>query len=337
MKKILFFRPLFSLGGTEIAILNLIKRLENYEIFVAYSDETSDKHLLKRFSPYAKVINLNEIDKIEIDYFIPASAHYNLDKEVNKIKSKKTILWIHHLINIETTILADKEKMKNIDCVLTVSKTTANILKSLFPEQKKKIKTIYNVINDEEIIKQSKEPITLPLAKDLNLVTVARVCKEKGFLRMLELAKALVKEKINFKWFIVGDNYYKDQVKEIYNKFKEFKDYFVWFGFIDNPHNIVKQCDYEVLLSDDETWGLVLTEAMILNVPCISGDFPVAFEQIKDKENGVILKNLEPDTYIDRVQDIVKNKTKYKNAVKNYKYNNKEIIKKWDELLNEKY
>ena len=40
------------------------------------------------------------------------------------------------------------------------------------------------------------------IAKELNLVTVARVSMSKGFGRMLELAKYLKEANINFKWFI---------------------------------------------------------------------------------------------------------------------------------------
>ena len=64
MKKIMFFRPLYSLGGTEIAMLNLIKKLEGYDLYIGYSDETSDKHLLDRFAEYAEIVNLN--NKIDI-------------------------------------------------------------------------------------------------------------------------------------------------------------------------------------------------------------------------------------------------------------------------------
>ena len=67
MKKLMFFRPLYSLGGTEIAMLNLVKKLKGYDIYIGYSDLTSDKHLLDRFAEYATIINLNEVKDFEVD------------------------------------------------------------------------------------------------------------------------------------------------------------------------------------------------------------------------------------------------------------------------------
>ena len=336
MKKIMFFRPLYSLGGTEIAMLNLVTKLKGYKIYIGYSDETSDQHLLDRFTKYAEVVNLNEIESINVDTFITCSAHYNLVEAVKKVHAEKTILWIHHLVNVETTVLAQKEETDKLDSVITVSNTTAKTLKEVFPNLKKKIKAIYNIIDEDEIKNSADKPLKkkLKLSNELNLVTVSRVCKEKGFERMIHLAKFLREKNINFKWFIIGGNYYKDEFNRIKKLYEEFKENFEWFGFIDNPHNIVKQCDYSVLLSDDETWGLVLTEAMMIGVPCITSDFKVAFEQIKDQNNGIILSNELTDTYSERIDDIINNKDKYKKAVKNFKYKNDAIIRKWDEIFN---
>ena len=62
MKKILLFRPLMALGGTEIAMLSLIKNLKNYEIYLAYVDDTSDQKLLDRFRKYATVGKVADFD-----------------------------------------------------------------------------------------------------------------------------------------------------------------------------------------------------------------------------------------------------------------------------------
>jgi glycosyltransferase involved in cell wall biosynthesis len=72
---------------------------------------------------------------------------------------------------------------------------------------------------------------------------------------------------------------------------------------------------------------------MILGVPCISSDFKVAFEQIKDGKNGIILSCEDTDSYKDRIDDIMENKAKYKKAVQKYGYKNSAILKKWDDIF----
>lgn len=335
MKKIMFFRSLISLGGTEIAILNLIKRLDKqkYEIYIGYDDETSSTDLLDRFREYAKVVNVKDGIDIEFDSFIVCTTRFHLLPSVSLIKRKKTILWVHYLMKQETSALRIIKEVEKLDYIISVSQTLTRKLEGMYPYLKGKIRTVYNVLNDDEIKSQSNEHIKLELSNTLNLVTVARVCKAKGYERMLYLAKYLNEANIDFKWFIAGGNYHKDEMDEILKKYEPYKDNFVWFGFIDNPHNIVKQCDYTVLLSDEETWGLVLTEAMLLGVPCISTDFEVAFEQIRDKENGIILPRDNLESYKERIDDIVLNKDKYKKVVSNFEYKNADILKEWSEIL----
>lgn len=332
MKKIMFFFPLIYIGGTETALLSLIKRLKGYDVYVGYANDNSDKGMLDELSKYSKVVNLEKEDNIEVDYLVSCSMRFHLYDIVKKIKRKKTILWVHQVVNLKDSILFSTAK-DTLDGIVTVSKTICDQLENTFTDLKSKIKTIYNVIDQDSVIEKSKENLNLNLSKQLNLVTVARICKDKGFDRMLVLAKDLKDAGVDFKWYVIGDNFNKDEANDIKESFSAFKDNFEWLGFLNNPHNIVKQCDYSVLLSSNETWGLVLTEAMCLGIPCISTDFEVAFEQIKDKSNGIILSRTDLDSYKDRIGEIVCNKKRYKRAVKTFMYDNDSVLKEWNELL----
>lgn len=334
MKKIMFFFPLIYIGGTETALLNLIKKLKGYDVYVGYANDSSDKHMLKELSKYSKVVNLEKEDNVEVDYLVSCSMRFHLYDIVKKIKRKKTILWVHQVVNLTDSILSSACRSM-VDCVVTVSKTISEQLENTFEDLKSKVKTIYNVIDKDAVVKKAKKHCKLELSKQLNLVTVARVCNDKGFGRMLVLAKDLKEAGIDFKWYVIGDNFNKIEADTIKESFSEFNDNFIWLGFLNNPHNIVKQCDYSVLLSSNETWGLVLTEAMCLGVPCISTDFEVAFEQIKDKSNGIILSRDNLDSYKDRISDIVDNKAKYKASIGEFNYDNESILNSWNKLLDE--
>ena len=335
MRKIMFFRQLIYTGGTEIGMLNLIKNLKGFDIYVGYGDDTSDKDLLNEFGKYAHVININDDIDVEFDILILCTTKFYQIDRLDYIKRKKDILWLHFLSKKPEFTPLVKKRFDKLDSIVSVSKTLTNVLCDMYPEYKNKIKTIYNVLDNDKIINNSKVDIDLNLSNTLNLVTVARVSHAKGFDRMLHLANILKESNIDFKWFIVGDNYYKDEYLEIRDKFKDLEDNFYWFGFLDNPHNIVSKCDYSILLSDTETWGLVITEAMILGIPCIASDFDTAYEQIKDGYNGIILSRDNLDSYKKRINDILDNKDKYKKALNGFKYDNSKIIKKWEDILNE--
>ena len=335
MKKIMFYREQFYIGGTEIAILNLIKSLHQYDIYIGYTDTTSNENLLNKYKLYAKVVNISEEFKEKIETLIICSPYKTALGVDNLVEREKTILWFHHFGKRDLSIFTDEKFYNMVDKIIAVSETSKKtMLKQNYGNRiKNKIEVIYNVINSDEIIDKSNEKIDIELSEQLNLVSVGRVCYEKGFYRQLELARLLKKKNIDFKWYIVGGNYYKEIEEEIKEKYSQYENNFVFTGFLDNPFNIMKKCDYLVLLSDDETWGLVITEAKILGIPCIITDFDVAYEQIIDNKTGVILSRDDMNLYEDKINQIIDNKKTYKENLKKYVWSNEKTIKKWKKVL----
>ncbi len=335
MKKVMFFRPMFYMGGTEIAILNLISRLKNdkIELYIGYSDEASDMKLLSRFKRYAKVVKID--DKIKMDIVVNCSPYSHSFEKMEKIKRKKTYLWFHHFGESDEIVLQSKKSLKKIDKLIVVSDYCHNLALE-YPDSKyikNKITKIYNLVDEATIKRKAKEKTNLEFAKDLNIVTVSRLCHKKGFLRVKEFVRALKEKQIDFKWFIVGGNF--DQVieNEIKDSFKDYQDEVIFTGFINNPFPIIKNCDYMALLSDKETWGLVISEAKILEVPCLVTDFEVVHEQIEHNKNGIIFKKDDIENYKNSIDDILSSKTKLKENLKKFKYPNDQIIENWNKIL----
>ena len=337
MKKIMFFRTLFYLGGTEIAILNLIRELKDYDIYIGYTDETSDKQLLDRFRKYATVVKLDEKYEQKMDDLVICEPYKHALKVNELVDRDKTILWFHHFGERSQSIFTDDSFYNIIDKIVTVSESCKKtMLKQDYGKKiKNRVDVIYNIIDSNRVIEKSKveTDIVVDPSKQLNLVSVGRVCYEKGFDRQLKLAQLFRDNNIDFKWYIIGGNYYKEIEQKIRERYDEFEDNFEFTGFLDNPYNIIKQCDYLVLLSDNETWGLVITEAKILKVPCIVTDFDVAYEQIVDDETGIILSRDNMDSYADKIPSIINNKKKYKDNLKDFEWLNDTTIERWHEIL----
>ena len=94
IKKIMFFRPMYYLGGTEIAILSLLRVLKGYKIYIGYTDETSDQRLLNQYGEFAEVVNIEENFSEEIDTLIICSPYKSALEIDGKVKREKTISYV---------------------------------------------------------------------------------------------------------------------------------------------------------------------------------------------------------------------------------------------------
>lgn len=335
MKKVMFFRPMLYMGGTEIAILNLIRILDKtkFEIYIGYTDDSSDLELLNRMAKYAKIVNIKDCS-VNIDILINCSPYRSSIKNFNNVNYKKSFLWFHHFGSSDESIFNDGDYINCLDKIITVSEATKNImLKQPYSSKiKNKVNVIYNVLDKELLLRKSQEEYALEDSCDLNLITISRLSLDKGFQRKIYIADELIKRNINFKWYIVGSSYYKELENKIKNMFAKYSDRFVFLGIQQNPYKILKNCDYLVQLSDDETWGLTITEAKLLGVPCIISDFDVAYEQIEDMKNGIILSRQNTDSYKYRIDDILNNKLYFKENLKNFKFDISKIVQAWEKI-----
>lgn len=101
-------------------------------------------------------------------------------------------------------------------------------------------------------------------------VTVGRFSEEKGHERLIDAFTRVLKEYPDCYLFIVGG--YGKLFRKTVQKVEELglsSRIFV-ICYLTNPYALVKQCDYFVLSSFYEGFGLVLAEADILGVPCFS-------------------------------------------------------------------
>jgi glycosyltransferase involved in cell wall biosynthesis len=119
----------------------------------------------------------------------------------------------------------------------------------------------------------------------IRLVTISRISKEKGFLRMLKMETILKQRGVNFIWDCYGDTT-TNHAKNIIPKFKNVN----FKGVTHKPKEVVKEYDYLVQLSDTEGFPYSIYEAMQQMIPVIATDFPSIHEMIEKGVNGYILK-----------------------------------------------
>lgn len=338
-KKILFYYKLFFSGGTEHSILKLIKKLyQNFDIIIAYDEEESTEDVLKEIAKYAEVVNLNKIDSIIVDTCI--ICYHPRQKSFaefgQKVKATHYLFWGHILL-FETypNLTFHKDLIEKIEKYICVSESVKRDIVLKYPELEKKCEVVDNYLDVYEIIEKSNIPAQFKVNKQkLNLITVARISKDKGFGRMKWLCDALDKNNIEYDWYILGTAFKKEVLEEITGWFKENK-HVHFLGYKDNVYSYIKDMDYLVLLTDREACCLVISEALILGIPCIVSNFYGVEKQIQDKANGIILDmNNDNGNYEKRVNDIISLKETLKENVQQKDYSREKIIEYWKTLLN---
>lgn len=126
-----------------------------------------------------------------------------------------------------------------------------------------------------------------------NFITVCRLNERKGFAHMLNVFEQLTKLGLQFKWDIVGDGQYMDELKQMINQ-SSISNYINILGPVNRSQlpEIYKANDYCILLSElNESYGLSYLEAAHFGVKPIGYSRCGVKDVFNHIENGLLLDN----------------------------------------------
>lgn len=307
MKKIILYHsnPL-KFGGVDTFDYNFCKRLKDkYDITFLYREGV--KSTIERLKELdIDVQKYDSSKKYICDICICASAWGGYPDTVIA-KSGRYIQMVH----------ADYKRAVEVDFHYTkwykttehvgVSEQVCKSFKEMYP--KEKITRIYNILDD----KVETKPI-------LKLVSATRLSKEKGYSRMLELAEALKKAGVRFRWTIFTD-------LELYNQKPIEMDEIVYMNPTRDIFDYIVEADYGVQLSDTEGYSYFINECLQYGTPVLCTNFPSAYEIMEDGVNGYILDMKLSNLNISKIVNDIPN---------NFKYTEKGKVSNWTKLLDKK-
>lgn len=265
--------------------------------------------------------------------------------------SKKKINWIHEDYKLNDNTKKYRKlfnKCLNLfDKNILVSDGALESFKEIYPHIIN-LQVIENYINIEKIINLSNQPSIeaekIQLSKDkINIVSVGRLCKEKGYDRIINACIKLKKEGVlneNMQLDIIaigGNNIYGNVLEETLKKsnLTEVKIYFAEGN--SNYYPVIKKYDACLMASRSESFGIARVEALVLHVPVITTDVAASKKLLKSNLYGFIVENSETGIY-EALKRVMQNKSilvKLKENTKefNYEENNNEIFNKINKLL----
>ncbi len=241
----------------------------------------------------AEVINREDLDIIHAHYAIPHAICAIFAKQMTK-KDVKIVTTLH---GTDITILGVDESLHEMvryaidesDGVTAVSNSLREQTIDVF-QTNKPIEVIYNFIDPND---NKEKDHTIDLKQQFNiqsdekvLIHISNFRKVKRVDDVVNVFKQ-VNEQIKSKLLLVGDG---PEYKRIYKLVHQLQieDDVIFLGRQNNIHDLLSISDLMLLLSDKESFGLVLLEAMISGVPCIGTNVGGIPEVIQHGEDGFI-------------------------------------------------
>ena len=253
-----------------------------------------------------------------------------------KVRAQKKFAWVNaDYENVGHNKSFDRKYYAVFAEIVCVSDKLCLTLQKIFPEYAAKMTTIYDINNPATILAMASQPCPLPQKEGLMLVTVGRLVPQKGYDIAAKAAWLLKKSGIGFHWYVVGGGNTTPIKKDIAQY--GIHDCFTLLGAKANPYPYMKAADIYVQTSKFEGYCLTLAEARMLNIPCVTTNFDVAYAQMIDGENGLVVE-MNAEAVADGIIRLATDPELYQH-IKRYqeqeKKGNVEEIRKFYELIGE--
>lgn len=206
--------------------------------------------------------------------------------------ARRKYVWIHADMDKAAFVHPDIAGYEQyFDGFLFASELSRNGAVKRYPFLAKRSMIVHNPVDRDTLLAKSSEKIS-PLFKDglPVLLTVANVRGEKNHMRQIRVMQRLKSEGVDFHWVNIGslaDTLLVQQLKReiaaagLVNRFH-------LIGPRENPYPYMKMADAVCVLSDHESWSMVITEAKTLGIPVIATRTSGAMEQIIPNQTGIL-------------------------------------------------
>ncbi len=291
----------------ELIICNLSKQgvysQRFKELNIKVYDMNSSMYDIFVFFKLPKIVKNEQVDIIHSQF---GKSHL-IAPILGRIYNKKVILHNHSGLSVETLQPYLKKKifvriyliliiylLKWIDLGIGITIENTNEIIQFNPELKKSCVTLYNGINllkfDDSLLnkisisKQMRAQYNIP--DDIFIIgNISRLSKEKDHKTLINAIEELSKIRSDFLVLIIGKGDEDLYLKQLCNS-KKINKFIIFLGEQNNIPNHLAMFDIFVLTSLKEPFGIVLLEAMAMDVPVVTTSSGGPKEIIQNNING---------------------------------------------------
>jgi L-malate glycosyltransferase len=293
-------------------------------------------------SKMAEVVKREKLDLLHVHYAIPHAVCAILAKQMVN-QNLKVVTTLHGtditvLGNDPSLIDAIKFGIEKSDIVTAVSNALIDQTNEIINPDKS-IETVYNFIDDRVYQKSDASHLREEFEIKEDEKVIIHVSNFRPVKRVQDVVKTFAKiaEAMPAKLLLVGDGPEVTAVCKLVKKLG-LTDSVLFLGKQDNLEELYSMSDLMLLLSEKESFGLVVLEAMACGVPCIGTNVGGLPEVISDGKTGYICELGNIDEIADKAITILMDKSLQKflseqalNMVRN-KFHAQTIVEEYEKL-----
>ena len=325
-------------------------RLNKISPKITFHQVEVNSYSVFQYAPYdialankmAEVIVDEQLDVLHVHYAIPHAVCAILAKDM----ANSDIGIVTTLHGTDITVLGYDSSLKGAikygieksDVVTAVSHSLGQETMDLISPNKD-IETIYNFIDEQEYTKKDAGNLKELLGIKPHEKVVIHVSNFRKVKHVPDIVQSfkLIHEEVPSKLLLVGDGPEKHPIMESI-KGTSIENDVLFLGKQENLSELYSIADLMLLLSEKESFGLVLLEAMACGVPCIGTNVGGIPEVITNGENGYIVELGDWKKVAEYGVEILQNPSLHKQVVDRSleiiqdRFSSKSIVEQYEEM-----
>ncbi|CDQ39826.1 MULTISPECIES: N-acetyl-alpha-D-glucosaminyl L-malate synthase BshA [Virgibacillus] len=341
--------------GNEVHFItsSLPFRLNQINPRIYYHEVELNHYPVFQYPPYdlalaakmAEVINREKLDILHVHYAMPHAISALLARDIAD-HEVKIVTTLH---GTDITVLAIDDIFKNMikhgieqsDAVTAVSEHLAEHTSNLL-DVNRNIHVIYNFVNEQVYYPKSMPAIKQEYGIHPDEKVIVHISNFRKVKRLKDVIRTFyeIHKQVQSKLLLIGDGPEYSSAFQ-YVKQLGIEDRVLFLGKQKNINDLLSISDLKLLMSEKESFGLVLLEAMACGVPCIGTNIGGIPEVIEHGKTGYIVELGETDQAANYAIDLLSNQKKLhafsEHAIKhaNNHFHSEKIVAQYEKLYND--
>ncbi|MFA9462738.1 MAG: glycosyltransferase [Velocimicrobium sp.] len=248
--------------------------------------------------------HLEETYDLAIAYLEGGSAYYVADH----VKAKQKAAFVHiDYAKAGYTRMLDRDCYLKFNRIFTVSDEVKEHFLKAYPECQLRTRVFHNFINQEEIIRKSKDGEGfVDHYNGIRLLTVGRLTNQKAYDIAIDAMVLLKKQNYNIRWYILGEGPERKRLEQKIGKVGLVKDFYL-LGAVFNPYPYYVKTDIYVHATRFEGKSIAIQEAQTLGCAIIASNSSGNREQIRNEKDGILCE-LQAEKIAESIMRLVNDK-----------------------------